>query len=203
MKGLMLKDLYVMKKYARTTALVALVFAAVGLMSANNASFAGMISMMSTMMIVNAFSYDDLAKWDRYALSMPISRKTMVGARFLLGLILWAGGLVLALAIMMLSMAIHGQTAFLESLLVVVIIGAGMLMAMSIAVPLLYKFGVEKGRMLMLLAFLPPVAIAMIPLWLYGDSAVSYLIALFPLLSLAMYAGAYWMSVKIVRKKDY
>lgn len=203
MKGLIIKDLYVIKRYARATILVALIFAAVGLMSANNASFTGMISMMSTMMVINAFSYDDLAKWDRYALAMPISRKTMVGARYLLGFCLWLGGVLLALVILLVSMIVHQQNTYQESLMIIAMIGAGMLMATAISLPMLYKFGVEKGRILLLLAFLPPVAVAIVPVMIFGEGAMIFLIAVFPVASLAMYAISYGVSVNIVRKRDY
>ena len=40
------------------------------------------------MITITSFSYDALAKWDRYALSLPLTRKDIVAGKYLLSIIL-------------------------------------------------------------------------------------------------------------------
>ena len=42
---------------------------------------------MSMMMSIYSFSYDSLAKWDRFGLSLPVTRKEVVASKYILSLL--------------------------------------------------------------------------------------------------------------------
>ena len=87
MKGLILKDLLNLKSTFKMLGVMMLFFAVVFLPQGNGAIF-GIIIMMFAMMVVTTISCDDLAKWDAYALTMPVTRKEMVLSKYLVMVLL-------------------------------------------------------------------------------------------------------------------
>ena len=82
MTGLMLKDLLVMRKTLKTYALFLAFYAALAAAGALPlAAVTAMVQIIIMMLPIAAFSYDELAKWDRYVLTLPLGRRTVVKAR--------------------------------------------------------------------------------------------------------------------------
>ena len=93
MIGLLLKDFYILKQYLKTMLLMAAFFVLISTGLDNPAEFiSGFIVLICVMMTITSFSYDALANWERYALSMPVTRKEIVGSKYLLSLILCLAG---------------------------------------------------------------------------------------------------------------
>jgi len=198
MKGLILKDLLNLKSTFKMLGVMMLFFAVVFLPQGNGFIF-GMIILMFAMMVVTTISYDDLAKWDAYALTMPVTRKEMVLSKYLVMVILNTLGAVLSLIVGIVGSIIMGQSFDLE---ILAIIGAIYLVAFifgSVIIPLIYKFGTEKARLMLFLCALIPTALILlmeqfnVPLpaivnpWIYlilligfsvGGVILSYLISL-------------------------
>jgi hypothetical protein len=95
MKGLILKDLMNLKKQMRIYAVFMLFYAFFALYGKNASFMVGIIIIFCVMLPVAAFSYDERVKWDRYALSMPVSRLDIVLSKYLLTLMFVLAGLVL------------------------------------------------------------------------------------------------------------
>ena len=88
MKGLLLKDLYNLEKQARSLLLIFVFYLVFSLIGENSNMFGGVVSIMMVMLVITSLAYDERSRWDRYALTMPVSRKEMVLSKYLLGLIL-------------------------------------------------------------------------------------------------------------------
>ena len=75
MKGLLLKDLFVVTEFVRVLALMAVVF--IASMMAGRRIFGGqaMISLLVVSLVIFLVRYDDLAHWDSFAATLPVSRK--------------------------------------------------------------------------------------------------------------------------------
>ena len=148
MKGLIVKDLMVAGRQIRT-ALVIVLFYAV-LFWRNAAVLVGLMSLMCMMTVVSSFSYDEASRFLSYAAALPVARRTIVRAKYALGfglLALGAGGSAL---LTMLVGVLAGGLASLEALGA----AAGCTLAMGfmlcLTLPLMFRFGVEKGRALMI-----------------------------------------------------
>ena len=98
MKGLLVKDLLVLRKYARTMVVFILVYIVVFSMLDSVDVISGMVTLVLAMMSVATFSYDELAKWDRFGLTMPVSRNQVVASRYLVCLLFTLIGGVVTLA---------------------------------------------------------------------------------------------------------
>ncbi|MEO1816549.1 MAG: ABC-2 transporter permease [Acetobacterium sp.] len=206
MKGLILKDLLNLKSTFKMLGVMIFVFAVIYIPQGNGFVF-GMIILMFAMMVVTTISYDDLAKWDAYALTMPVTRKEMVLSKYLVMALLNTLGVVLALIVGAVGSVIMGQSFSTE---VLVTIGVLYLIAFSfgsLMVPLIYRFGTEKARIMMFLCALIPTGLILlftqikIPL----PEATNPLIYLFLLLgfTVIMVSGSYLISLRVYSNKEF
>jgi hypothetical protein len=206
MKGLILKDLLNLKSTFKMLGVMIFVFAVIYIPQGNGFVF-GMIILMFAMMVVTTISYDDLAKWDAYALTMPVTRKEMVLSKYLVMALLNTLGVVLALIVGVVGSVIMGQSFSTE---VLVTIGVLYLIAFSfgsLMVPLIYRFGTEKARIMMFLCALIPTGLILlftqikIPL----PEATNPLIYLFLLLgfTVIMVSGSYLISLRVYSNKEF
>jgi len=206
MKGLILKDLLNLKSTFKMLGVMMLFFAVVFIPQGNSFIF-GIIILMFAMMVVTTISYDDLAKWDAYALTMPVTRKEMVLSKYLVMAILNTLGAVLSLIVGVVGSVIMGQSFDLE---ILAIIGAIYLIALifgSVIIPLIYKFGTEKARLMLILCALLPTALMLlaeqfnVPLPTTGNPWI-YLILLIGF-SVAGVILSYLISLKIYSQKEF
>lgn len=201
MRGLIRKEFSLLK----TNGLVYLVVIALFsfLTVSGNGNFSAMIVMMTTMLALNTFTYDDLARWNLYCLALPVSRKTVVQSKYLLTLLLWAVGMAFSWLLVAIAPGSDGTVtaAFLPSLL----IGSALLVAFAITMPFLFKLGVEKARLIMMLAVAVPLLIAVGLMTIWDEQAASPLAALsvaMAVIALALLAVSYFFSVRILERKD-
>ena len=75
MKGLIIKDILNLKNYMKQLILVLIFFIAYGIFLKNGTFVGTMITLMLSMQVITTMSYDEYAKWDKYALTMNINRK--------------------------------------------------------------------------------------------------------------------------------
>ena len=84
MKGLLRKDLYALKNTFGILVAFMLVYAVIGY-TGNNASMLTAVAAMIVMILpANSISYDEFYHWDRYVLTMPVSRKMVVQSKYVL-----------------------------------------------------------------------------------------------------------------------
>lgn len=164
MKSLILKDLYNIGHNVKSMLFILVVFAVALIPTSGVAGYIFVCAILCSMMIVTTFSFDDNSKWARYAMIMPVSKKDLVAGKFivlaifcllgsLFGLVV---GSIAGLTIKSISfdLAGIGELLFLALTAWVVSIIYG-----SISIPLVFKFGAEKGRVLLLISFLFPAAL--------------------------------------------
>ena len=100
MMGLVKKDFYLAAGLARSYLIVAAIFLVLSLAGIYEFSFlSSFMSLLCIMLPVNVFSYDEQAKWDKYAAALPGGRRAVVQARYVFTLIVSAGAVVLGGAV--------------------------------------------------------------------------------------------------------
>lgn len=157
MKGLILKDFY---NVFRQWKFWGIYFVGMSLISVFSESFSmtGILMFVMPMIAMGAFSYDELTKWDRYALAMPVSRKKIVLARYLLCGIMIGVSLIFGIIVNVLSSIVHGNGPFnVESMLTVYGITVFVLIYVSLQLAIMYKLGPEKARIWTILLMMLPV----------------------------------------------
>ncbi len=214
MKSLILKDLYNIGHNAKSMLLILLVFAVGLIMSSGVESYIISAGVLCSMMIVTTFTFDDNCKWSKYALIMPVCKKDIVKAKFIVLVIFCtvgvcvgtifgvSGGLVMRKLVMSMESIVTMLFMAFVGLIVSVIFG-------SMSIPLVYKFGAEKGRVLLLVSFVVPLAICFIVyeiLMLFGveitDQLVFVILCASPLIALIWVYIMYRISCSIFSKQE-
>ena len=152
MKGLILKDIYNLKKQYRILLLMIAFYAVYSLFTEDAGFVTGILSMMMVMLTISSFDYDERSKWEKYALTMPVSRTDLVLSKYLLGFLLAVAAFIFNLIFLLVAPTEQKP----EALPVAAAICGISLFFLFVMLPVLFKFGVEKGRMLMLLIFFVP-----------------------------------------------
>ena len=84
MKGLLLKDILNFKKQGLIYIFLIALWFFIGIRNKDIYYLSGVIAMVTLLIPITVISYDEKANWERYALTMPISKGTIVISRYLL-----------------------------------------------------------------------------------------------------------------------
>ncbi len=151
MTGLIWKDFLILRKTLRSYLMILLIYAAVAFSGFWSASFVGGFMMVMTAILpLNVFAYDKQAKWDVYGLSLPVGRAKTVAARYLSVLILFVfSAAVTALLGVALSLAGRMEEDLGQYLLTCAVCVVLSMLMNAAMLPLLYKFGSERARIML------------------------------------------------------
>lgn len=211
MKGLLLKDFCILKKQIKLM-VVFVIFYAIWAVAAKMPTMMGtMVILLSIMMPISSMSYDEAGQWYRYAFSLPIPRRTLVLSKYVLGFLVSLGGLVVSAIgnIIVLSLT-NGENALESWLTIIGFLELGVIF-LSIIIPILFKYGVEKGRLfIVVIAVIPSLLVALLGSTLKTSGTLMPSAELLqailyssPLFTLAIFLISFRISVGICRKKEY
>lgn len=164
MKSLILKDLYNIGHNAKSMLLILLVFAIGLIMVSGVESYIISSGVLCSMMIVTTFTFDDHCKWSKYALVMPICKKDIVKAKFIVLIIFCIAGICVGTIFGVAGgVAMNKMALSMEGIVTMLFMGfVGLIVSVifgSMSIPLVFKYGAEKGRMLLLISFAVPLGI--------------------------------------------
>lgn len=206
MKGLILKDIYNLRKNLKTITVMILLYFILAFVMDNSSFLSGIIVLLFSMMAITSFSYDDLAKWDKYALSLPISRKELVMSKYMLAIILSLFGSLISAIFTFLIEYFKKSYDSLELLLIVYLLFLISILFTSILIPLIFKFGVEKSRLMIIGVFAVPsgviFALSKVGVRMPQMSTLEFLLKLSPLFLVLIFVLSYIISYKIYNKKE-
>lgn len=146
MKGLLLKDWYMMKKYCRSYLLIAAVFIAVSFVSDDNMFFVFYPCLLCGMIPVNLLGYDERSRWIQYSGTLPYTKTQIVSAKYLVGLLAQAAMLIVTGVVQGIKMGINGNFALNNFIMLMLLMLIVATLTSSISLPFIFKLGVEKGR---------------------------------------------------------
>jgi len=158
----------------------------------------------AAIMPLNLMAYDESCRFNRFAQILPVTNTQLVLARYAAGFVICLSAALVSVAGMLIS-DMGGMEGALTSLVVP-------LLYQTFTIPVMYKWGVEKSRYITMAAFLIPFAVIM-----FMDSngtltnAIAALentqpapfIAAIAVVMIVMYIGSIFLSVKIVKNKEW
>jgi hypothetical protein len=201
MKGLILKDIINLKQQAKVYLLIIAIWLAIGISSKDGGFFGMLICVLTTFLPITALSYDEKAKWDKYSLTMPVSKQEVVLSKYILALVASVIGFIISL---LFNIVI--SKVFIESFSASAVYWGISILIFSIILPLMYKFGVEKGRMLILVVFLIPTLFALLMSKLNishpNEVFISNLKFILPIFILLVLIISVYASIKIYINKE-
>lgn len=175
MKALLRKDFYVAKKQGGVLLGLALLFCLLPKMGTLANTYA---VVMAIMIPLSTITYDEQCKWDKYAAMLPYTPWQIVWSKYVLTfLCLFAGAAMILLASAM--RAVYGEgLLYGEELLGNLALLLAVLLMLDVSLPLVYRFGSEKGRLVMILVMLACLAAGMGVSRLVGEVRLPALSAL-------------------------
>lgn len=154
MKGLIIKDLLQLKSYFKTLIIFMFIFVCVSL-EPENTSTDGILTIMMTLGLgmfgMATFSYDEMAKANKYILTFPLTKKEVVLSKYVLQIILTLTGAILgSILSVIISLVLSKNIPNFIDLISIALGGLfGIGLVESIQMPYFYKMGAEKGRIYM------------------------------------------------------
>lgn len=206
MTGLLLKDFLYLKRQGRIflflLAFYIIFFAATGSGTDQITSMLlTLIPMLPMIVLTNAFAYDEMSKWNTYALTLPITRGKLVFARYLLSLLLTCGMALIPFLMNLLSDSLSEETGAA----VYAAVGAALLLC-EILIPLFYRFGTQKARLALLVIVLIPTLGAFLlkqaRFAAPSDAQILFLLKISPVFLVVFSVVSYYLSCKILENKE-
>lgn len=157
MNGLILKDMLNLKKQLKFYLLFIFAYAFIAIASKNSSIFGGIVCVLAAMLPITALAFDERSNFTKYALTMAVSRKDIVLSKYIIGVIF---SLIGALLNLIFNIIINGFST--ESIVIPIIMFSLSIIFLSLTLPFLFKFGVEKGRMFMMIILFVPAILIMI-----------------------------------------
>lgn len=206
MKGLILKDFYMASKYCRAFLVVIVVFLAVSFAGDGNAFFNIYPMMFAGILPVTLISYDEREKWNIYSGTLPYSREQLVSSKYLIGLCFEAVVFVvsaIAQAFRMISTGSFSAEAF--SYILTAFFALGMI-APSVLLPFIFKFGAEKGRVAfyIVIAVLGASSTVLAGLGIQTSITLDnkWILPLVWVAVIALYLFSWFLSVQFYKKRE-
>ena len=151
MKGLLMKDIILLRPQLKIYLIILVFWFLIAMWNGQPGFFGGLMAMFALMIPMTTVAYDD-----NCALTAPVSRFKLVLSKYVL---LFMTMLVLSVIIFIGSL-VMGEDVSGSFFLTVAMFPFGMIMA-SVLLPIIFKFGVEKGRFAFL-AFIAFVVAAVV-----------------------------------------
>ena len=152
-KSLFIKDLLLFNTYRKTYLLTTIIFSTILFSRAlyGDVSYIGTLLFMLVFGTnsISTFSYDEMAKSERYLLGLTISRKEMVQEKYIFSIFVSLSATIVGIVISLLAtILMFGKLPNLYYYFMFVLYAYLAISFLIITdVPCIYKWGVEKGRM--------------------------------------------------------
>ena len=210
MLGFIKKDLAMIKSNFKLLGVLLIIYTIMGLMGKMDISF--ILPFISVMIMISTFSYDNYNKWDIYSISLPNGRKNSVKSKYVTTILMI---LIISIITIILSFIIsysNNKTINYEQILITML-GTifGTLLVLTFMYPIIYKFGIEKARIVMFLIVFGLVIIGVFLLKYLDLSFIyktisfleNYLVIILIITTIIMVYISYKISEKIFMKKEF
>ena len=217
MKGLIIKDLCVLKNQMKTLLLVLAFFVIFSIINEDATFILFLVPFYMIMILITTFNYDEFNKWDSYCNSLPLSRKEIVKSKYILFNATSLIVLILGILASFIIPKFIENTTFESIYASIIGVAFGICLVISLLIPFYYKFGSQKGRIMLFLTIaILALLIGMITsLDIFNNIELMNIINSLNNLSLGMFtilliiitviimAISYYISIKIYSNKEF
>lgn len=141
MKGLILKDLYYMKNNFKIVLMMVVFYGAFFIRKDSYIIGIAMASFMIGVLSVGTVTIDAQGKWNKYALTMPLNRKTLISEKFIF---INASVIVTFLLLLGITVSVYGMVK-IEEFLTALSIFSIFIIFLNLQIFAIYRFGSEKA----------------------------------------------------------
>jgi len=213
MKGLIIKDILNLKKQFKTILFIIITYSVFFSMSFSTENsnvepsiISGIMIFLSITISISSFSYDEYSKWDKYAASLPISRKTIVLSKYILSMLFLIFGFIVSFAYMIILLVFNNNINIFETFVSIGAVTTVAVLLISFLFPVVYKFGVERARILLfIIAFMPTIIIVLLSrfnIFTLSEDNIILIFKILPILAIVLLVISFFVSCKIFEKKE-
>ncbi len=203
MKGLLLKEFILVKKTMLKPLITLAIFCIIAILDED---FRGMITTIiliyALLIPITSFSYDEKNNYNRYLLSMSLSRFELVLAKYIFLIILNIIGI---LSIIIISSFVSDN--IFETVKIQYMMFLALSILQFIVFPIIYKFGVEKARFIFYGIGILPVVLTNLfdnyTLRIDLDELLLNFTRISPVILLIGFVLSFVLSYKICKNKEY
>ena len=158
MKGIITKDLLGLKQIGLTMGLLMVFYLLLGFMNMNDSDggmiyFSIMALVINVMVPLSCAGYDEQCGWDTFGAALPVSKNKIVASRYIVGLIVMGFTTLVVLLANIIFAAFGGTPTGILGYVIPILIT---IVYNSIMTPIIYKFGVQKSRIIIIAVMILP-----------------------------------------------
>lgn len=203
MRGLLIKDILNLKKQWYIYLFLIILFSFTSYTNGNDQLFWFVIILLGIMNPITSISFDEKAKWDKFSLTLPIKRSDLILSKYIFSYIT----LLLSVILYFVYLIAFGKNIDKEILYSIGIIIGISIIIQSFVLPCIFKFGSEKGRLILLAGCVIPYLIVFIQKKYNFKAPSQELLSILPyILVVAVFVVALssiLISIKIYDKKEF
>lgn len=209
MLGLIKKDLLTIKGNLKSILVIFFVFIIMSFQ--NKSDFSFILPLICVMLFISTFSYDEYNNWNAYAITLPNGRKSVVKSKYIATIALALIATIITALISLIISITNNNFNVEETISSILGSISSVFIIQSIMYPLIFKFGVEKGRIFLFVgAFLITAVIGFI-MNLIDLSSIegmlkifnNYWVIIIPVILVMMLFISYKISYKIYIEKEF
>lgn len=151
MKGLLIKDIRLMKNMRNSIIMILLIAVSMGAYMKDVSFIITYLALIGATFTTSTMSYDEFDNGYTFLLSLPVTRKGYVLEKYAFGLLLGGGGWLLGSVIVTVAGAVRNTSTVTDSLMMSLVMLPVALLLLSVLIPFHMKFGGEKGRIVMII----------------------------------------------------
>lgn len=153
MKGLLIKDLYLIEQRKQTIFLFAIISAILGF-STGGSLIVGYMAFFSAILAVGTISYDEADNGMIFLMTLPVKPRTYAYSKYAFGAICCALGWLLSIVLLLAVNTIRQETAnSLNDILISLIIIPMIVITLDVMIPVQLKYGAERSRTVILMVY--------------------------------------------------
>lgn len=211
MKGLLLKDWYMLKKYCRSYLLIVVIFLIVSVTTGENVFFMVYPMLMAGVIGVTLISYDERSHWNVYCNTLPCTRSQQVHERYIFSLLIMAFTFLVIATVQLVRMLTVGPVDFDSYLSMMEMLLTTGTLPVAVLMPVVLRWGVEKGRIIYYVVIVAVVAMGYLfsAILQEGGEVLSQMVAfgggistMLPFLLAAVLALSWRISLKLYRTRE-
>lgn len=207
MKGLLLKDWYMMKKYCRSSLFVAVGFIVLSLIGNDNLFFVFYPFLLCGMIPVNLLGYDERSRWIQYSGTMPYTKTQIVSGKYLVGLLVQVILLIVMGVVQTVKMMTAGEVVLGDFAVLMLLMFIVSTLTSAIPLPFIFKLGAEKGRTAYYVMIGFACGVSILASGFYkGQLGIemnpNWLLAVLVVAGIGIYILSWYMSIVFYKKRE-
>lgn len=156
MIALLLKDFFILKKQLVSLLFITAFFAFMGIFTDFGMFFVLFIMFIGSSLVISVLGYEEMSNWGQFGNTLPISRNTIIASKYVFGILLSIGCLIIITPIVWISNYYEPVFSMPTLYVVLCLVLTVTFVFLSVLLPIFIKFGPNKGRLLMFAIYFIP-----------------------------------------------